>query len=188
MIRTLLLRYLLPTLLAIGMIALVGVPYIDRMLAGWFRNDVQLRAKVVMASLEEPLGALLAQDDARRARAYLERVASDERLLGLVVCTADGRDFVRTTRVPSSVRCPRPSATEAALADPPAEREDKLEVSTFQIPVDGQPARAVLVVHDLSFIDRRQSTARNFVLAFAVVATAVLAALAALLFRLLLQR
>ncbi len=53
MIRTLLLRYLLPTLLAIGMIALVGVPYIDRMLAGWFRNDVQLRAKVVMASLEE---------------------------------------------------------------------------------------------------------------------------------------
>ncbi len=188
MIRTLLLRYVLPTVLAIGMIALVGVPYIDRMLAGWFRNDVQLRAKVVMASLEDPLAALLAQDDARRARAYLERVASDERLLGIVVCTPDGRDFVRTARVPSSVRCPQPSTIEAAVADPPPTRADKLEVSAFRVPVAGLPGHAVLVVHDLSFIDRRQSTARNFVLAFAVVATAVLAALAALAFRLLLQR
>jgi len=187
-IRTWLLRYALPLLLAIGVIAVVGVPAIDRMLADWFRSDVRLRAQVVMASLEEPLSGLLAQGDEPRARAYLERVASDERLLGIVVCSGAGHDFVRTTRVPPSVRCPQPTTVQTALADPPPARADKLEVSTFPLPVDGQPAHEVLVVHDLSFIDRRQSTARNFVLAFTVIATALLAGLAALAFRLLLQR
>ncbi len=187
MIRKVLARYVLPAMAAVGLIALVGVPYIDRILAGWFRSDVQMRAGLVMSSLEEPLSALVAGGDATRARAYLERVSSDERLLGLVICTAGGRDFVRTGRVPASVHCPLTEAAEGGL-DALASAPDSLEVSAFPLHVAGQPAYSVLVVHDLGFIDRRQSTARNFMLAFTVIATVVLAALAALAFRLLLQR
>ena len=43
-IRRDLLRYVLPVAAAVSLVAFVGVPYIDQVLAGWFRSDVQLRA------------------------------------------------------------------------------------------------------------------------------------------------
>ena len=59
MIRPFVLRYLVPIAAAVALLAVVGVPYIDRVLNDWFRSDVQLRARLVMTSIDEPLAALL---------------------------------------------------------------------------------------------------------------------------------
>jgi hypothetical protein len=103
MIRRVLLRYVLPFAAAVCLVTFVGVPYIDHVMTGWFRSDVHLRAKLVMTSLEEPLGDLMQRGDLERARAYLTRVAGDERLLGLVVCSRMGEPLLQTARVPSGV-------------------------------------------------------------------------------------
>ncbi|MBK6453626.1 MAG: hypothetical protein IPF84_14390 [Proteobacteria bacterium] len=61
-------------------------------------------------------------------------------------------------------------------------------MSSFTVsPGTGQRYRAVLV-HDLSFIDRRQAAARNFVLAFAVIAVGVLGLLGGLVIHYMLNR
>jgi len=36
--RTILIRFAIPTLIAVSILALFGVPYVDRILAGWFRG------------------------------------------------------------------------------------------------------------------------------------------------------
>jgi hypothetical protein len=77
-IRQIVIRYAIPVVAAVSVIAFVGVPLIDQLLAGWFRSDIQTRAQLVMMSIEEPLDAILERGDHRRALAYLERVAGDE--------------------------------------------------------------------------------------------------------------
>jgi trehalose 6-phosphate synthase/phosphatase len=186
--RNALFRYLLPIVVAVSLVAFIGVPYIDHILSGWFQSDVRMRAQLVMTSIDEPLAALMDPADPARAQAYLERVAGDERLLGFVVCRPDGQTVVRTAQVPASVACPDHGAAESASDASPATRADRLAVSGFDLTTVAGKNFRVLVVHDLSFIDRRQTTARNFVLAFALVAACALALAIAIGIRMLLQR
>ena len=66
--------------------------------------------------------------------------------------------------------------------------DGSVEVSSFPMgSAKGRPITA-LIVHDLSFIDRRQSSARNYVLAVAGVAASVLALFLGFVFWLLIRR
>ena len=187
-IRSALIRYLLPVAAAVGLVAFFGVPYIDRILAGWFRSDVQLRARLVMSSIEEPLGRLLDQSDFERARDYLARVAGDERLLGVIVCDPEHARVVRTQLVPIGISCATDGAIPEGNSVMRGPDDGRFEVSSFALGTpSGKPYR-VLIVHDLGFIDRRQTTARNIVLAFALLTSCALAMLAGLGLRLLLNR
>lgn len=188
LVRRLLLRYAAPALAAVIIVAFVGVPYLDRMLADWFRSDVQLRASAVMGSIREPLAELLSRDDLGRAGAYLDRVSGDSRLLGAVVCGPADLMIVQTAAVPQGVGCTRSA---------PLSEDGFFEVRTpaglagvFGFPLllaDGS-TYSVLLVNDLGYIDRRQTRARTFVLAALVIGLGALAALGGIGFRLLLYR
>ncbi len=186
-LRSVVLRFLVPVGVAVSLIAVVGVPYLDRLLGEWFRADVEMRARLVMTSIEAPLTELLRAGDRARVIAYLTRLASDERLLGVMICEPDGRDLVRTSAWPSEVGC----AASTTPAGPTSLRRvgsGWVEISEFPLLRADAPALRVLLVHDLSFIDRRQTTARNYLLAFAVVAVSLLALFVGLGFRFLLNR
>ena len=188
MIRGLLIRYLLPIAGAVSLVAFVGVPYLDRLLSGWFRSDVELRARLLMNPMEERLADLLERRNLDEAQAYLSRVAGDERLLGAVVCDRAGKAVIQTDMVPSVVKCD--AATGAAASDSTVTQAPSglIEISRFSMnSTSGKPYR-VLLVHDLSFINRRQTTARNLVLASAAFAAVALAVLVGLAIRILLNR
>ena len=188
MIRRLLLRYALPVAAAVSLVAFVGVPYIDHVLAGWFRADVQLRARLVMTSLDEPLGELMQKGDLERAGAYLTRVAGDERLLGVLVCDHAGDPVLQTSRIPLGVDC-----STSGLAGNQGNSVSRvpsglIDISRFPLITSSGATYQVLLIHDLGYIDRRQTTARNFMLAIVVFAAAALAIFAGLGIRLLINR
>ena len=51
MFRSIILRFVLPVAFASCVVAYFGLPYIERLLAEWFRSDVELRSQLVMLSL-----------------------------------------------------------------------------------------------------------------------------------------
>jgi len=184
-----LVRYLLPIVATVSLVAFVGVPQIDQILTRWFRSDVDLRARLLMTSVEDPLSDLLEHSELSRARSYLSRVAGDERLLGIVVCDPLGDRVLQTALVPSSAQCvpagaESPNAENVVTSSP----SGRVEISRFPMTTPSGKHFEVLFVHDLSFIDRRQTTARNFILASVVVAASVLAILGGLGVRFLLNR
>ena len=186
--RSAFIRYVLPILAALSLIAFVGVPYIEHILTDWFRSDIELRARLVMNSMEEPLTDLLERNERARLAGYLERVVSDERLLAVLICDASGAKVYATNLVPADVTCDSPTTSLVSGSTVTRIPSGLIEVSSFTINSGaGQPYRALLV-HDLSFIDRRQATARNFVLAFAVLAVGVLGILGGLVTRYMLNR
>ena len=66
-----------------------------------------------MNSMEEPLGEPAGQGRSSRAQDYLTRVASDERLLGVVICSHLREPLLRTDSVPAVVNC-----SDTQSADP----------------------------------------------------------------------
>ena len=188
MLRTLFWRFALPVLVALSVGAWIAVPYVERMLTEWFRTDVEMRAKVVMNTMGETLPTLLDRSELPRLRRFLSKVTEDERLLAVLACRPDGQTIYQTDRTPSQVSC-----VSGVAPTEPASRvlrtpQGTVHVARYDLQAaDGQPA-VMLLVHDMSFIDRRYTKARDYLIAFGVMSALVLALLSVAAAWLLLRR
>jgi trehalose 6-phosphate synthase/phosphatase len=177
MFRSVMLRFVLPVALASCVVAYFGLPYIQRLLAEWFRSDVELRAQLVMHSMEEPITDLVANGNEAKLRAYLAKIATDERLLAILVCRPDGTTIFKSDRTPPTISCDAEGATDPARSHIMQLRSGSVQVSRFDFDAAKPRPFRVLMIHDLSFVDRRQRTARDFVLAFVGISILLLALL-----------
>jgi trehalose-6-phosphate synthase len=188
MFRSVMLRYVLPIALAACVVAFFGLPYIERLLAEWFRSDVELRAQLVMHSMEERITYLVESGNQVQLSNYLATLTADQRLLAVLVCRPDGSTIYATERTPGTISC-----AAVGNAKPEATRIVQLPSGSVQISrfdfdaVEPTPFR-LLMLHDLRFVDRRQRTARDFVLVFVGISLLLLALLIVLVAWLQLRR
>jgi trehalose 6-phosphate synthase len=182
------LRFVLPVAFASCVVAYFGLPYIERLLAEWFRSDVELRSQLVMHSMEEPITELVEKGNEWRLRAYLAKITADERLLAVLVCRTDGSTLFKTDRAPTAISCDAasmPNSTPTRIVQLPS---GSVQISRFDFDSAVPTPFRVLMLHDLSFVDRRQRTARDFVLVFVGISVLLLALLVVLVAWLQLRR
>jgi len=175
MFRSLVTRTLLPLLLAAGVIAYFGPPYIDRLLTAWFRSDVELRARVMMSSLEDSLPMLIARSDQQGLRRYTAKIIADQRVLGILICLPHGGTVFKTELVPVAVNCENTADLKDGESIVSRASAGSVLVSVFDQRPSGQPPYRVAILYDLSFVDSRQNTARDYMIAFVGVSLVILA-------------
>ncbi|HEY3655426.1 MAG TPA: trehalose-6-phosphate synthase [Steroidobacteraceae bacterium] len=180
MFRSVMLRFVLPVAFASCVVAYFGLPYIERLLAEWFRSDVELRAQLVMHSMEEPITELVAKGNEARLRNYLSKATADERLLAILICRPDGKTIIKTERAPAAISCDANAKTSPAVTRVVQLPSGSVQVSRFDFDAAEPLPFRVLMLHDLSFVDRRQRTARDFVLVFIGISVLLLALLVVL--------
>ena len=182
------LRFVLPMAFASCVVAYFGLPYIERLLAEWFRSDVELRAQLVMHSMEEPITDLVEKGNESRLRNYLAKITADERLLAVLVCRPDGSTLFKTDRAPATISCESNAASSPASSRVVELPSGSVQISRFDFDAAQPTPFRVLMLHDLSFVDRRQRTARDFVLVFVGISVLLLALLIVLVAWLQLRR
>lgn len=170
MFKSILLRFVLPLTLAAAAVAFVTMPLIDRSLAEWFRSDLEMRASLVFNSIGDRIAELVAAGDARAVQSYLGKVTADERLRAIVICARDGSTLYRTDLAPVGLSCRAPqvpAAGQSAIIETPG---GAVLASHFESEANQRPRLGILVLHDLSYASTRQTRARQYLLAFSVVA------------------
>jgi trehalose-6-phosphate synthase len=188
MFRSVMLRFVLPVAFASCVVAYFGLPYIERLLAEWFRSDVELRSQLVMHTMEEPITDLVGKGSEPRLRSYLSKVTADERLLAILVCRPDGTTIYKTDRTPAAISCD--TNAKEIPAEPRVQQlpSGSVQISRFDFDKAEPSPFRVLMLHDLSFVDRRQRTARDFLLVFIGISVLLLALLVVLVAWLQLRR
>jgi trehalose 6-phosphate synthase len=182
------LRFVLPIAFASCVVAYFGLPYIERLLAEWFRSDVELRAQLVMHSMEDRITELVEEGNQARLRNYVAKMAADERLLAILVCRDDGSTIYKTEGAPGAVTCEAGSNAKTGATRILQLPSGSVQVSRFDFDAAQPTPFRVLMLHDLSFVDRRQRTARDFVLVFVGISILLLALLVVLVAWLQLRR
>jgi trehalose 6-phosphate synthase len=172
MLKNVLWKFGIPLLLALGGVTYLAVPYAEKMLTEWFQADVEMRAKLVMNSIEEGLAPLLERRSAPQIRRYLARITSDQRLVAVMVCARDQKLLYRSEVAPKEVACP-PDAPASPAFSLVQGASSLLHVARFPMERFAAEGYSVAIVHDLGFIDRRQSRARDYLVAFLSVSGAV---------------
>ena len=167
-------RFVVPLALALAAIAYAVVPLVDNLTFQWFERDLEVRGGVIVQAAQEPLVELMrsGRGASERVIRYFERIAQGQRVYALGFCDK-GRLAYATHVYPSGVRCASGERREPRnyvqwLQDGP------VHVSANPIIADGQVLGDLMVVHDMSFAQRRSADTRKYVIwLFAAIATVV---------------
>jgi len=129
---------------------------------------MELRAQLIADTLQEPLSDLLQQGNRARINALFSRALQDVRLFALGYCDGAGKMPFRTPTFPKDLECPG-AVSEAYQAS----RLMKLSQGLFHVAIaplasGGVPAGSLILVHDMSFVERRSTLTRTYILLFFV--------------------
>lgn len=183
----LLYRFALPLLGVLTLMAVALAPLADGLMARWFQHDVEIRSKLIVSSIRDSVARLVDEPAPLQLEALFDRIAEDERILAIGLCSADGSLIAGTRIGRNLLACRRKVAGEAGsfraieLPSGPV-LEARLTVET-----KSQGATQLAIVHDLSFASARSLSAQLYLMGFIALLGIAAAAVTLLMARLTLR-
>ncbi|WP_224981193.1 alpha,alpha-trehalose-phosphate synthase (UDP-forming) [Geomonas agri] len=160
------LRFVVPLAVALGLLAVTVVPLVDRLTMHWFMRDMDIRSRLIANTLHDQLVELLQQENAAKVRSLLNRAVQDERLLALGYCDRRGKLLYKTPAFPEALGCPTPAAAETDKGRVLHLPQGAVHVAVHPVGIPSAGAGSLILVHDMSFVERRSEDTRNYIIAF----------------------
>ena len=160
------LRFIVPLVLVLALLAMALVPLVDTLMLRWWVSDLEIRSRLVANTMQEQLVDFVRDGNGARVRQLFRRAMEDERLYALAYFNSEGQIVYRTPTYPLDLGCSEIKGTgpdaHVLRQFPPA----PLHVTWFAIPSSGPRMGTLVLVHDMSFVDRRSADTRKYLIGF----------------------
>ncbi|NUO47590.1 MAG: trehalose-6-phosphate synthase [Polyangiaceae bacterium] len=176
-------KFIIALVVGLALVTWIASLVVERTTREWFQKDVDLRAELAVNGARQAVISYWDREGNSELQTLLAEMTHDERIMGAAACSTDGRLLTQTPEFPRQFRC-----AEVGSQLRSTERESMGwgswgtvrslpggNVYVSAIPVaDGERDLGFLVlVHDLSFVERREAkTERFLLLAFGFLAAA----------------
>ncbi len=159
------LRFIIPLALTLAALAYAVTPLVDRLTLRWFTRDLDLRASLIVNTIDGPVAEFVATNDPRAVTRFFERIARDERLYALALCPGSGGEIIASPTFPADIRCDDLDKYSTGGGNLLSAEAGPLLVSVRELTTTTQNARLILV-HDMSFVTRRSEETRTYLFYF----------------------
>ncbi len=160
------LRFLAPLLVTLVVAAYFALPLMDRLTLRWFARDLNMRGSLVTNTLSDSIADALSDAKGARLQTLFDRAVQDERLFAIGLCSLDGTMLRRTASFPRTLDC-RQAQAASELPDPRLRLAGgAVHVGVHAVESEKGPIAKLVLLHDLSFIDRRSRDTRQYLLLF----------------------
>jgi trehalose 6-phosphate synthase len=168
------LRFLLPLMLFLGVLAWAASGLINSTSRRWFDRDVTLRAQLAVTGAREALATHWRSSNPAGIARVLSEIALDERVMATAACTLFGDRIAATQGYPARLGCAvvRAHASQAPPDRAPTGFDEsilldgrRLQLNAVPVVDGGEALGYVLLVHDVSFVDQREASTRRILLA-----------------------
>jgi trehalose 6-phosphate synthase len=161
-------RFAVVLVVGLALVAAVASILFNKTAHSWFENDVRLRAEIAVKGARQAF--VERWDDRKRLESLLTDMTHDERILAAAACSSDLRFVAKTDSYPRDLACrtigPRVHMAEgdrwASWSEPASLPGGDVYVSAIPILDENEVLGFVVLVHDLSFIARREARTREF--------------------------
>ena len=99
------LRFVLPLMLVLAGIAYAIAPLVDRLTLGWFVRDLDVRATLIVNTIQEPLQEQLAAQKQAKIVEFFNRITQDERLYAVGFCASPTGKALASRSLPAELHC-----------------------------------------------------------------------------------
>jgi trehalose 6-phosphate synthase len=168
------LRFILPLGVALAAIAYAVVPLVDRLTLQWFVRDLDMRGTLITNATREALVELVRDPPGRQKVArFFDHIVQDERVYAVAFCDGAGTTLYATRAFPKGLGCGPPSGPD---------RSNRLlqldtglvHLSANPVASDGEALGQLVILHDMSFVQRRSADTKKYVYyLFAAIAAVV---------------
>jgi trehalose 6-phosphate synthase len=169
-------RFVVALLASVALLAWVASTVVERTTRQWFQKDITLLAGSVGQGARQAL--LSHWNEHESLDATLADIARNERIMGAAACSRQMRMLARSPLLPAQLTCPaiaqrmEQTRVERAFATEPASvwgavwplPGGDVHVSVVPLLHDEETQGYLVLVHDLSFIERREEKTRTFLL------------------------
>ncbi len=168
-------KFLIGLVLSLAVLTWATAVFVQRTTKRWYENDVRLRAELVVSGAHDALSNNWNREDRRELERMLSEITQDERIMAAAACTTDDTMLARTAGFPMVFSCEAlgnyvKHSTPGAPDEWQAWHESTTlpggSVMVSAIPIDdaGHPLGFIILIHDLSYAERREIETRRFVL------------------------
>ncbi|HZW12038.1 MAG TPA: trehalose-6-phosphate synthase [Noviherbaspirillum sp.] len=168
------LRFIVPLAVVLAAFAYIVVPLMDSLTLRWFIRDLDIRSQLLASTLQEPLRDYVPEKSKKRILQLFERAVQDERLYAIGFCDADGALLYKTTTYPESLGCGALLQQEGANQSLVQLPRGPVHVAASALQQDGQELGKLILLHDMSFIERRSADTKKYVIYFFAVLAIVI--------------
>jgi len=167
------LRFVLPLMLVLAVIAWVISPLVDRMTLRWFVKDLDIRSSLIANTVSEPLHELLVSGRKGRLSDLFNRITRDERLYGIGYCATPSGEMIASRAMPEKIHCH--DLDDWAGPGEHLLQTDKgpLHVSVRSMESEAGVTGQLILVHDMSFVTRRSEETKRYIFYFFMALAAV---------------
>jgi trehalose 6-phosphate synthase len=164
-------RFLSVLLVGLALLAVAGHFLLAHTTRGWFEADLALRSRLAVSSARQSLENNWSADRARLTETLAD-ITRDERITGAAACSIRGKLLAATDSYPAEFSCRsvlermRSEAPQDALSwsMTPELPSGRVHLSVTLIGDIAQPRGAVVLMHDLNYLNRREETTRNILI------------------------
>ena len=163
------LRFIIPLLLVLATIAYAVVPLVDKLTLRWFVRDLEIRAELITNTMHDTLQEQVLRGTRAKTLAYFNKILQDERLFAVGFCAEPTRPPIATAMFPPAIRCGDLEQFDDSGRRLFTAEQGPLHVVVRTIEQEGKPAGRLVLIHDMSFIQRRSEETKRYVFVFFIV-------------------
>jgi len=163
------LRFIGPLVVTLAVLGYALVPLVDRLTLRWWVNDLDIRSQLIANTMQEQLGDLVEQGAGAKVNSLFMRALQDERLYALAFCDESGDIRYETPTYPKSLGCTPPkdaSGRDHSVVQLP---QGPLHVVAQPVYQGNDRIGSLILVHDMSFVERRSADTRRYLIGLFVV-------------------
>jgi trehalose-6-phosphate synthase len=156
------LRFVVPLLFALALIAYALEPLVDRFTLAWFTKDLDIRTEFITNTVNDPIAKLINENSERGLQQIFDKMVLDERLYAVGLCSPNNKFVYRTSSFPLTIDCAGVDATDLHSRRTVNLPQGLVHLATSAIRDGDLVVGKLVLIHDMSFIQRRSEDSRKF--------------------------
>ena len=162
-------RFIIPLIIAMILLAYALLPLVDKLTLHWFTRDLDIRSQLIANTMQESLGEFLEQKNTVRINSLMRRAVQDDRLFAMGFCDGQGKLLYKTPKFPEDLACPSPNAPAPDKPSVLTLPSGMVHVAVKPVLIAGVPSGYLFLIHDMSFIESRSADTRKYIVLLFVI-------------------
>jgi trehalose-6-phosphate synthase len=165
----LLLRFAIPLLAVLAVLAAALTPVVDSLVGSWLRQDLRVRSRLIFNSLDGSLPELIASGEGQQIKRLFNRIAQSEDILAVGWCSNAGKLAASSDDWPSEIQCRRFLPSESVVFQNQRWDHGRLLYAGFPMVSGSTRVGQLVILNDLSFVAGRSFEGRLYLWALLAV-------------------
>ncbi|HET9765105.1 MAG TPA: trehalose-6-phosphate synthase, partial [Casimicrobiaceae bacterium] len=162
------LRFIAPLVLTLAVLGYALVPLVDRLTLRWWVNDLDIRSQLIANTMDDQLADFVTQGATAKVNALFAHALQDQRLYALAFCDESDKLRYKTTSYPPSLGCKIPVGTDDGHGTVVRLPQGPLHVIEHPVYQGNDRIGSLVLLHDMSFVERRSADTRQYLIALFV--------------------